>query len=172
VHPLRRVSERLPRVPQDRRPQLRRRVFRTDRRDDHTAPQGARKLPGPAARELTVRGLLRSVSGQDRSTQAAHRTQTPARRAEDYGLEGSAPLQALGVVAALRLDIPGRRAHPAPCTPAMAREAGSLDPSDPFSSRGWISEAPGPLRGWTAQRDFPTPTERSFRHWWSGEDRR
>jgi hypothetical protein len=55
---------------------------------------------------------------------------------------------------------------------ARAREAGSVDSTDPFSSRRWISEALGPLRGWTAHRDFPTPTERSFRDWWSGEDRR
>ena len=38
--------------------------------------------------------------------------------------------------------------------------------NDPFTSRRWIDSAPGPLSGWTAHRDFPTPTDRSFRDWW------
>lgn len=53
----------------------------------------------------------------------------------------------------------------------LAREAGTLECSDPFASRGWISRAPGMLGSWTSQRDFPTPTERSFRDWWIQQGR-
>ena len=37
----------------------------------------------------------------------------------------------------------------------------------------WIKRAPGPLRAWTADRDFPTPASTSFRGWWraSGRER-
>jgi L-lactate dehydrogenase complex protein LldF len=38
---------------------------------------------------------------------------------------------------------------------------------DPYSSRGWINYLPGPVEGWTRQRDMPTPPERSFRQWWN-----
>ncbi len=48
----------------------------------------------------------------------------------------------------------------------MAGNAGPLDASDPFGSRGWLSQGPGPLRGWTRERDFPTPTPEGFRDWW------
>jgi L-lactate utilization protein LutB len=34
-----------------------------------------------------------------------------------------------------------------------------------------ISRAPGPLSGWTASRDLPTPARESFRDWWRREGR-
>lgn len=54
----------------------------------------------------------------------------------------------------------------------LARRAGPVDLADPFSSRGWLSRAPGPIKAWTDQRDFPTPTESSFRDWWNAREGR
>ncbi|MEX1016084.1 MAG: LutB/LldF family L-lactate oxidation iron-sulfur protein [Phycisphaeraceae bacterium] len=51
----------------------------------------------------------------------------------------------------------------------QARFAGTLQSDDPYSSRGWLTKAPGPMKGWTKERDMPTPTARSFRHWWRTE---
>ena len=48
----------------------------------------------------------------------------------------------------------------------MARRSGGFDERDPFASRGWLSRAPGPLGAWTEERDFPTPTAKSFGDWW------
>lgn len=42
--------------------------------------------------------------------------------------------------------------------------------TDALSDRRWISQAPGPLAGWTTVRDLPTPTSRSFRDWWATRD--
>jgi len=38
--------------------------------------------------------------------------------------------------------------------------------TDPYASRGWVSSAPGPVKGWTSQRDLPTPPAKNFRQWW------
>ncbi|MEX2545592.1 MAG: lactate utilization protein B, partial [Phycisphaeraceae bacterium] len=48
----------------------------------------------------------------------------------------------------------------------QARIVGGLEKGDRYTSRGWLRRAPGPLKGWTSQRDLPTPTARNFRHWW------
>jgi L-lactate dehydrogenase complex protein LldF len=55
---------------------------------------------------------------------------------------------------------------------AAARRAGSRSGDDAFTSRGWLTRDRGPLAGWTSQRDFPTPTARSFRDWWKTRGRR
>ncbi|HVT83459.1 MAG TPA: LutB/LldF family L-lactate oxidation iron-sulfur protein [Phycisphaerae bacterium] len=34
------------------------------------------------------------------------------------------------------------------------------------SKDGWISDLPGPAKGWTAHRDFPVPAEKTFRDLW------
>ncbi len=35
-----------------------------------------------------------------------------------------------------------------------------------FAKAGWFRKMPGPVRGWTAVRDFPAPASRSFRDRW------
>ncbi|HEY3246594.1 MAG TPA: 4Fe-4S dicluster domain-containing protein, partial [Phycisphaerae bacterium] len=47
-----------------------------------------------------------------------------------------------------------------------ARWTGSQDRGDPYAARGWLTRLPPPLNGWTDERDMPTPTARTFRHWW------
>lgn len=37
---------------------------------------------------------------------------------------------------------------------------------------GWIRNVPGPLQGWTRQRDLPTPAANNFRHWWRHRENR
>lgn len=49
----------------------------------------------------------------------------------------------------------------------LARLTGTLHRGDPYVDRGWLDRGPGPLGGWTSQRDMPTPPARSFRHWWA-----
>ena len=49
---------------------------------------------------------------------------------------------------------------------ALLRTASGAGAADPYESRGWLGEAKGPLAGWTSQRDFPTPTDKTFRDWW------
>ncbi len=49
----------------------------------------------------------------------------------------------------------------------LRRLAGGDAGKGPYAARGWISDGFGPLRAWTTERDFPTPTARSFRDWWA-----
>ena len=34
---------------------------------------------------------------------------------------------------------------------------------------GWVKKLPGPLHGWTRNRDFPAPARERFRDWWDRE---
>ncbi len=54
----------------------------------------------------------------------------------------------------------------------QAKLNGTLTGDDPYTNRGWLSNAPGPVGGWTEVRDLPTPTKRSFRDWWNKEHAR
>jgi L-lactate dehydrogenase complex protein LldF len=48
----------------------------------------------------------------------------------------------------------------------IARITGTIPKADPYTNRGWVKSMLGPLKGWTDQRDLPTPPARNFRHWW------
>ncbi|WP_226577978.1 LutB/LldF family L-lactate oxidation iron-sulfur protein [Halobacillus litoralis] len=49
----------------------------------------------------------------------------------------------------------------------MARTALS-----PWTKGGHIEKGPGPLKGWTAERDFPAPAKKSFRKWYQERQKR
>jgi L-lactate dehydrogenase complex protein LldF len=53
----------------------------------------------------------------------------------------------------------------------LAQLKGVRGAGDSYSDRAWLSEAPGPLKAWTDQRDFPTPVSANFREWWDGRER-
>jgi len=42
----------------------------------------------------------------------------------------------------------------------------TISKGDAYSARGWLDQLPGPFKGWTDQRDMPTPPAKSFRQWW------
>lgn len=52
----------------------------------------------------------------------------------------------------------------------LASRAGTVVKGDPYTARGWVERMPGPLQGWTSERDMPTPPARSFRQWWQTRD--
>jgi hypothetical protein len=66
LHPLRRLPQHLPRLPPDRRPRLRLRLRRADRRHSDAAVAGDEAFAIAALCVDAVRRLLRSLPGQDR----------------------------------------------------------------------------------------------------------
>ena len=71
LHPLRRLSERLPGVPQDRRAQFSVGVLGADRGHHHAAVHGRIARAGTAIRVQPVRRVRRGVPGQDRHPEGA-----------------------------------------------------------------------------------------------------
>jgi L-lactate dehydrogenase complex protein LldF len=53
---------------------------------------------------------------------------------------------------------------------AQAKAGGTMAKGDPYAARGWVRKAPGPVAGWTSQRDLPTPPAKGFRQWWDERD--
>ncbi len=83
LHPLRRVPERVPRVPQDRRPQLSVGLFGAHRRHHHPAVRGHSTGSVAALRLQPVRRLRGSLPGQDRHSPHPARTAGGSRGDED-----------------------------------------------------------------------------------------
>jgi L-lactate dehydrogenase complex protein LldF len=52
-----------------------------------------------------------------------------------------------------------------------AKLSGTLEKGDPYASRGWIDDLPGQVKGWTRERDMPSPPAKSFRQWWNERKR-
>lgn len=53
----------------------------------------------------------------------------------------------------------------------MARSSRTQNQIDLYVSHRWLRDVPGPLKGWTSQRDMPVPPVRDFRHWWRQHQR-
>lgn len=51
----------------------------------------------------------------------------------------------------------------------LMRGAEGTKGSDPWRPAGWVDRLPGPLRGWTDERDMPAPAAKSFRAWWEAQ---
>ncbi len=49
----------------------------------------------------------------------------------------------------------------------LLRLVGRSAPRGGASDQTWLERGPGPLRGWTSERDFPVPPRQGFREWWS-----
>ena len=148
LHPLRRLHEPLRRVPADRRPRLRRGLSRPDgcRADAgvRRPAQGARARPC-LHHERALRGGL---PGGDPAADPAARLARPqlARGAgADHHAHGHRPM---GV----------RR------PPAAPLSAGERDgrPRDAPVRAARLDQLAAAGRGWTAQRDFPTPPAQTF----------
>ncbi|WP_432798929.1 LutB/LldF family L-lactate oxidation iron-sulfur protein [Poriferisphaera sp. WC338] len=41
-----------------------------------------------------------------------------------------------------------------------------------YQNRKWLHKAPGPAKGWTSQKDLPSPTSKDFRNWWNSQNRK
>src|SRR5690606_14801921 len=53
----------------------------------------------------------------------------------------------------------------------IARLRGTMaSDGDAYTRRGWVKHVPGPVQGWTRERDMPTPPPKNFRHWWKHRD--
>ncbi len=54
---------------------------------------------------------------------------------------------------------------------AIARLRGTLPRTGgAYTNRGWVKHVPGPVQGWTRERDMPTPPSKGFRDWWKHRD--
>lgn len=51
-------------------------------------------------------------------------------------------------------------------TRLFAKRSAGRERRDRFADNTWLQRLPGPLRGWTRNRDMPTPTSANFRDWW------
>ena len=116
VHPLRRLPERLPRLPEDRRRRLRPCLLGADGRRAPAAPRGTRPGSLTSARVLALRSMHRRLPGQDPAPRAAARPAQGPGRDERCAALGAPRVRALvsRVVVAARLpDLDSCRARTA-----------------------------------------------------------
>ena len=135
------VPERLPRLPAGRRPRLRQRVRRADRRGPDAAAGRVRGGGRPPARLVAVRRVHRGLPGED-----------PAARTPAGAAQGRRRLpREAGRTAMFRgWSVAWQRAGPTGGPPALARVGQA-----PFARGRTIRRAPWPFSRWTRGRDLP-----------------
>ena len=190
VHPVRRVPERLPRVPPRRRARVRQRLLRTDGQGAHPAAERRRGGPRPPVRVDAVRRVHRSVPGPDparRSPRAAARRppragtvparagSRPDRASEPRGAQARRRVRvAAGRRAVARGREPDPRCPPRRVRPVVTRvvDAAGL-PRDhrarsyaACGSRGGAGGSGGVRSTGPTARDLPVPAAKPFRARW------
>ena len=145
LHPLRRVHESLPGLPERRRPFVRLGVSRPDRLDPDADVRRPRAGAGPSGGVDDVQPVRRRLPGQDSAAR-------PAAQAARTRVRG----RPAAVVRARRAGGSGRGARNGP------RSTVSQAASACASSSGWAARRRMihtlPLgRGWTDERDMPAP---------------
>ena len=150
LHPLRRLPERVPGVPGDRRPRLRHRLSGPGGRVFTPGAFGRQRVGRPAAGEQPVRRLPRGVPGAHR-----HPAHAAGPACRQHG-EQRGPGVGAGRPACIQ---PGRDA--ALAVPPR-RTARPRRPARPSRDGGRIERLPGPLAGWTQYRTFPPMAPETF----------
>ena len=151
LHPLRRLHEPLPGLPERRRPRLRLGVSRADRLDPHADVRRARERARPAARGDAVQPVRRRLPG------ARFPLPDLLRKLREKQVERH--LRPAREMAALRAWawVAQRPWAYAFATRWAARALRLLG-----GRTGRIRKLPG-ARGWTLGRDFPAPQRATFR---------
>ena len=151
LHPLRRLHESLSRVPEHRRPLVRVGLSRADRLDPDPVVCRHRERARPAAGVDAVQPMRRRLPGQDSAARSAAQAPRAAVRAAACGHGANAPACA-----------PGRGSRCATGLYALVTRFGAR-------LLHWLGGRDGMIHnlpfggGWTAERDMPAPTGRTFR---------
>ncbi len=153
--PLRRLPERLPGVPPDRRPRLRPHVPGAHRHPPHRDAQGHGVGEGPGARLVAVRRVQGRVPGAHRHPAHAGRA---ARAASSTS--GRAGGRARAVPQARR------RLMASPALFRLGARVGRLLQRSVRSASGRLRRLPLFFGRWTATRDLPPVAPRTFTERW------
>ena len=150
LHPLRRLPERLPDLPQHRRAHLRHHLFRPDRLRHHAAPARVAGVETSLVRLLAVRRLHGDVPGEDRSAHHLLQNRRNAAKAKPALFEGLAYRVFAFVINRPRLYRWGKK---------LARLAQPLHPL--VKGTGF-----DPAYAWTQSRDLAPIARQTFKEWW------